>query len=194
MSNTAKEKVKFGLKNLHYALKTVGTDGAVAYGTPKKVSGAVSISLSADGDKIEFYADDTVYYSDNTNSGYTGDVEVALVPDEFKKDVFGDEIIDGMLYENADAIVKHVALMGEFDTDVVEKRFCLYDVLCTRPEFSGKTKEKTKTPQTQKMSLTVRPIVINGRNIVKSTTCAETSEQAFNNYFTAVPLPTTSNT
>lgn len=193
MNNAAKEKVKFGLKQLHYALKTIGTDGAVTYEKPKPLPGAISISLSADGDKIEFYADDMVYFSDNTNQGYTGDAELALVPDDFKTDVFGDEIINEMLYENADAIVKHIALMGEFNTNVVKKRFCLYDVLCTRPEFSSKTTEKTKTPQTQKMSLTVRPIEINGHNVVKNTTCATTSEQAFNNYFNAVPLPTAAN-
>ena len=44
MASTA-NKVKFGLKNVHYAVLDE-TDGAASYGTPVAVPGAVNLNLS----------------------------------------------------------------------------------------------------------------------------------------------------
>lgn len=41
-------KVQYGLKNVHYATVTVGTN-SVTYGTPVAWPGAVNLSLSAEG-------------------------------------------------------------------------------------------------------------------------------------------------
>lgn len=42
-------KVNFGLSNVYYA-KATYSGGAVSYGTPKSISGAVALSLSADSE------------------------------------------------------------------------------------------------------------------------------------------------
>lgn len=185
-----KPKVVYGLKNVHYAIMTIAEDGTVSYGTPVRFPGAVNLGLTASGDIVEFYADDCVYYSTNHNDGYTGDIETALVPDTFQKDVLGYVENNGMLYEVAGVDPKHIALMGEFDTDAVAKRICLLDVLCKRPDISAKTKEKTVSPQTQKMSLTARPVDIGGTSYVKYSTTPETSETVYNDFFKAVKMPT----
>jgi hypothetical protein len=39
-------KVKFGFKNCYYATITEGAGGAITYGTPVALKGAVSMSLS----------------------------------------------------------------------------------------------------------------------------------------------------
>ena len=58
----ANNKVQYGLKNVYYATVTVGTN-SVTYGTPVAWPGAVSLSLSAEGDTNDFYADNIKYFS-----------------------------------------------------------------------------------------------------------------------------------
>ena len=75
-------KVKFGLKNCHYAKATLDPDtNAVTFATPVAIPGAVNLSLDPEGDTEPFYADDMVYYTTVANNGYSGDLEIALIPD-----------------------------------------------------------------------------------------------------------------
>ena len=63
-------KVKFGLKNCHYAKATLDPDtNAVTFGTPVAIPGAVNLSLDPEGDTEPFYADDMVYYGLLRRSG-----------------------------------------------------------------------------------------------------------------------------
>ena len=86
MPGTA-DKVKFGVKNVHYALLT--DEGTPTYGTPVAIPGAVSLSLEASGESTPFYADNMQYYVTVSNSGYETELEVAIFPDSFLKDVLG---------------------------------------------------------------------------------------------------------
>ena len=106
------DKVKFGIKNVHYAIKSADTP---TYETPVPIPGAVSLSLEAQGDSTPFYADDTQYFVTVANNGYSGDLEVALFPDEFWKDVFGVTMStnDKVATENATLQPKQFALLFE---------------------------------------------------------------------------------
>lgn len=153
-----KNKVKYGLKNVHYAVVTEGAEGAITYGTPKHIPGAVNLSLSAAGENVAFYADDSLYYEENTNNGYTGTLEMALIPDDFRVDVLGDiQDANGAIVENADAKPKRFALLFEFDGDVKKVRHVSYNVLASRPDVASTTKTQTKDPQTETMNITARP-------------------------------------
>jgi phi13 family phage major tail protein len=177
-------KVKFGLKNVHYAVITE-TDGVITYDTPKSIPGAVNLTLDAAGESVQFYADDSVYFEENTNDGYTGNLEIALIPDDFRKDVLGEiEDANGALIENKDAKAKHFALMFEFDGDAKKTRHVLYYVLASRPSVSGSTRTNTKEPQTETLNITARPAPDTGDVKAK----VPQGEAAYDDFYTAVYL------
>lgn len=150
-----KNKVKYGLRNTHYAVITESEDGNITYAKPKRIPGAVSIKLSPEGDELEFWADDGLYYGEKNNAGYKGDLEVALIADEFLKEVLDmKEDAQGLMVENADAKPKKIALIFEFSGDAKQTRHILYNVTVARPNVEGKTTSKKKEPQTETLSFT----------------------------------------
>ena len=84
-----KNKIKYNLKNVHYA-ELKETEGKVTWEKPVAVPGAVSLSLDAEGETSQFYADGVAYYVSVTNNGYSGDLDMALIPDEFRTGILGD--------------------------------------------------------------------------------------------------------
>ena len=143
-------KVKFGLKNVHYAMLTE-EEGEVTYGTPVRIPGAVNLSMDAQGDTSTFYADDMAYYVTAANDGYSGDLEIALIPDSFRKDVLQEkeDTTDKVLVENVSAEPKPFALLFEFSGDQKAVRHVLYNCAATRPSLTGATTTNTKEPSTE---------------------------------------------
>ena len=155
-------KVKYGLKNVHYAVITEN-NGEITYKTPKSIPGAVNLTLSPRGERTDFYADDMLYYTSATNDGYEGDLEVALFPDEFKKDVLGfKEDDNGVLFEDANAVPKQFALLFEFTGDKNAIRHVLYNVTASRPSLGGTTKGASIEVQTETMNITAAPALDTG--------------------------------
>lgn len=186
----ADNKVKYGLKNVHYALLTATADGAASFGTPVAVPGAVNLSLDASGDTSTFYADNMAYYVTAANDGYSGSLEMALIPDSFRKDVLGEveDATDKVLVENASAETKNFALLFEFAGDKKATRHVLYNCTATRPSISGATTTNTKEPSPDSLNLTAAPLA-NGN--VKAKTTSETTESAYNSWFASVWQPGT---
>lgn len=150
-------KIKYGLRNVHYAVITE-TNGNITYGTPKRLPGGVNLSLAPVGESSEFYADDIMYFGGSANQGYDGTLEIALIPDEFRVDVLNDEVDkNGALFENADAIANSIALMFQFAGDVNATRHVLYNCNVARPNVEGQTKEAQITPQTETLNITATP-------------------------------------
>lgn len=171
MSNN---KVKYGLKNVYYAvMKTEGTDSALAtYEKPVRWPGGVSLSLDAEGENNKFFADNITYAQFVSNSGYSGSLESALVPDSFRRDVLGEHenTTDGTLTEDAGAITKPFALLFQFEGDKNATRHVMYNCTATRPSVSGETTEESIDAQTETVDITAASIFNKDiqKDIVKS--------------------------
>lgn len=191
MANT--NKVKFGIKNCHYAVATIAADGSATYGNPKALPGAVNLSLEPQGENTPFYADNIVYYMAAANSGYSGDLELALIPDEFKKDVLGYiEDTNGVLIEDADAESVAFALTFEFSGDKHSMRHVMYNCTASRSGVGSTTNTENKEPQTESLTITAASIYCAAlqKNIVKAS-ASPTEATQYNAWNTTIYQPTT---
>jgi len=175
-------KVKYGLKNVHYAVITESED-SITYATPKPILGGVNLSASAKGDKTEFFADDIAYFVATVNQGYEGTLEVALLPDIFKKDVLGyKEDANGVLFEDANAVAKNIALLFEFNGDKNATRHVFYNVSVARSNVEGTTKGQNIEVKTETMNITASPALDTGYVKAK----AEAGTTQYTNWLDAV--------
>ena len=181
-------KIKYNLKNVHAAKLTRDTDGGYTYATPKPIPGAVSISLDAEGDSSPFYADGVVYFRTNSNNGYSGDLEIALIPEWFRTEILKEELDkNGVLVERADASeAEKFALLFEFDGDAHGIRHVLYNCDASRPSIESETREDTIEPGTEKLSLTADP---RDDGLVKSRTGDTTDKTTYDNWYKTVYIP-----
>ena len=182
-----KNKVKYNLKNAHYAMLSIAEDGKVSYGTPTAMPGSVSISLDANGEPENFYADGEAYYVINNNMGYNGDLELAMIPESFRTDALKEQLDDkGVLIENAQVELAEFALLFEFDGDQRHIRHVLYNCSASRPGIEGKTNEESREVQTEKLTIKAAPLA-NG--MVKAKTGDTTDATVYNDWYKAVYMP-----
>lgn len=185
-------KVKYNLKNV-YAAKMTETEleGAksFSYADPKAIPGAVSISLDAEGESSPFYADGIVYFRSSTNNGYSGDLQIALIPEWFRTEIL-QEALDskGVLVESSNVTESvKFALLFEFDGDVNAIRHVLYNCSASRPSIESETKEDTIEPGTETLSITADP---RADGLVKARTGDTTDKAAYDNWYKTVYVPT----
>lgn len=163
-------KVKYGLSNVHYAKATIAEDGSATYTTPVPIPGAVNLSLSPQGSNEPFYADNIKYYVTASNTGYEGDLEIAVIPDSFAKDILGEiEDENGVLIEETGATATPFALLFQFEGDDKGTRHVMYNCTATRPNVEGETKEETTAVKTEQISISCASIynAALDKNIVK---------------------------
>ena len=178
-------KIKYNLKNVHVAKLTEGT-----YGTPEPIPGAVSLSLDAEGDTSPFFADGIVYFRSVANNGYSGDLEMALIPDWFRIEILREEKdSNGVLIERStDQENVRFALLFEFDGDVNCIRHVLYNCTSSRPSIASETKEENIQPGTETLSITADP---REDGLVKARTGDDTTTATYNSWYRNVYLPVT---
>lgn len=181
----SENKVKFGLSNVHIA-KITETDGEITYGTPFAMPGARSLTADPEGETTPFYADNIKYYIATSNQGYTGDLEIAMLVEEFFTQILGQEKdTNGAIFESADDVNARFALMGEIDGDVKKRRFVYFDCTATRPSAEMNTVEESKEPQTDTVSITMSPRSTD-RAIKAIIEPNETNQAVYNTFFTKV--------
>ena len=183
-----KNKVKYNLKNCHAAILTKGDDGTYTYAKPVAIPGAVSLSLDAEGESNPFYADGVVYFRSTSNNGYSGDLEMALIPEWFRTDILQEEKdSNGVLIERSDITESvYFALLFEFDGDQKAIRHVMYNCTASRPTIESQTKESSIEPGTETLSIAADP---REDGLVKSRTGDDTSTATYNNWYKNVYVP-----
>lgn len=192
-----KNKVKFGLSNVHYALVTeTESKGVVtsSYGDVKSWPGAISLSLDSTAEKSVTRADDSDYFVTFGQGGYEGDLECALIPDEVRTAILGfKEDDDGILVEDSASFsnVTYIAMMFEFKGDKKAIKHCLYKVSLSRPSIASQTTGENGSiePQTETVTLTAVPRA-DADQYVHLQTKPTTDAEVVAAWYTAVPVPT----
>lgn len=179
-------KVKFGLSNVYISKITYGDNNAVTYGTPFALKGAVNLSLDAAGESADFYADNTKYFSDAANQGYTGTLEVALINDTFRENILGQyKDVNGAFIENKDDTLSDFALGCQFEGDSTGTRYWFYQCSVTRPTVSSQTVETSKTPVTDTLNITIAARITDGQ-VKAQLEKTDDNTTAYNGFFSAV--------
>ena len=176
-------KVKYNLKNVHYAIATTG-----GYSTPVAVSGAVNLTLDPQGDDYVFYADGVRYFEYHTNNGYSGTLEMALIPESFKTEILGEISTGGNVFEVDDVQIVNFALGFEIDGDEKGNLFWFYNCSASRPSVAGQTKEESIEVQTETLNIANAPdprITVSGKHPTKVRN-ASTSTTTSGAWFAAV--------
>ena len=185
-------KIKYGIKNVYYAVATLAANNSATYGTPVALPGAVSLTLDPEGENNIFYADNIAYYTTYANNGYSGSLELALIPDAFRKDILGEiEDTKNVLFEEQGAPSVHFALMFQFEGDEKATRHVVYNCVASRPNTNGSTKEASIEPQTETVDITATSVynATLDKDIVKARTGDETDATTYSGWFAEVYTP-----
>ncbi len=182
-----KNKVRFGLENLHIAFETA--EGG--YDTPIHIPGVVGFNASPDEGDSTFFADNVKYYVRTVNNGYTGDVETALIPDEIIEEMLGwVRDTNGVQLEDAEGTPKPFALLAQVQGDVHGRRFVYYHCQASRPAQAASTQTETVTPQTETLPLVILPKQFGDKKFVKAVVEPDTETlEIYNNWFRQVYIP-----
>lgn len=186
-------KIKYGVKNVFYAIAHIDeTTGAATYDAPVRLPGAVNLSMEASGENTTFYADNIAYWVGNGNAGYSGTLELAVIPDDFRTAVLGDVVDDNnIIVEDLNASIAHFALLFQFEGDEKAVRHVMYNCTATRPAESGSTKTESIEPQTETINIAATSIYCASldTDIVKARTSASTAKADYDDWFTEVYQP-----
>lgn len=183
-------KVRYGLKKAYVAPVNVNAEtGALTFGTPVAFPGAVSVSIEPSGETSDFYADDIVYFSSSSASGYDVTFESALVPEFFKTQYLGMQKDDnGVLVEGTGGAQSYFAFLFEFTGDQKAIRHCLYYCKASTPTIEGETMgDGGAEPQTTELNFTCTPRPDTGKT--KISTGEDTDATTYNGWYTTVYEP-----
>ena len=150
-------KVLYGIEKCYIA-KITETEGEITYETPFAMPGVVGLNFDPEGEESPFYADNIKYFIANSNQGYSGDLELAVTPEEFLTEILGREKdTNGAIFENADDKTARFALMFQGQGDQKNRRWIFFDCTASRPSRENSTKEESVEVGTETITITMSP-------------------------------------
>lgn len=180
-------KVTYGLENAHYAKLTFGLGGAPTFATPVPLAGSVEFKMDPETNSVEFAADnDSQYFTEDENNGYSGTLTIANMPLSFRKDILGEVINekDGTITELADAKFSPFALLFQFDGDKTKTRHLIYYCNGSRATISSKTGKDISGVE---LPFKAKQLTVGDKKLIKTQTTSEESTK-YANWFKSVNL------
>ena len=180
-------KVEFGISQVHVGTYAVDPDtGTVTLGTPYHQKGAVSLSVEAETDSNDFYADNVKYWSGFSDNGFTGSLEVAKFDTDFKTQFLGYRVLtDGGVASIKGATLPNTYVAFQTEGDVEARRVILYNVAMGAITREYNTIEDTKEPVTESLDLTVTGDNATGITMVSY----KPADTGYATLFSAPPVP-----
>ena len=185
MAGETNNKVLYGIEQC-YVAKITETEEGITYGTPFPMPGAVGLNFDPEGEETPFYADNVKYFIANSNQGYSGDLEIAMTPEQFLKEILGRTVdTNGAIFENADDKTARFALMFQGQGDSKNRRWVFLDCTATRPSRENNTKEESIEVGTETMTITMSPRSTD-KAVMAYIEPNDTNEKVYNSFFTKV--------
>lgn len=188
-------KIEYGICNIHYAfIEGTETNGDPKYGEVVHVAGAVKMTVDDNSSSKSFAADnESSYITLSGASGLTGDLELAIFPDDFVAKAMGYRVDSlGGLVEVAGGVKKPFALGYQVEGDESGSRAWLYNVTLSRPKEEHNTVDDAIDPDTKTASFTAAPAVLGGEKVSRyALPSTAKSKTAYDGFFTKVTLPAT---
>lgn len=191
-------KVKFGLSRLKRAKLTRNDDGTVEFDTLTDMPGAVSMTVTPEGEEgSPFYADNGIYYQgDDVNGGYSLEFTVAMLRESDRRDIYGEKLDEdtGIQYEYTEAKTPEFAYICQVEGDEHPLAMAFYACKASRSETSANTKGESTDVDTD--SFTVKaatiPVEIDGDKISVTKgyiECTEANKDKYKAFFESVVVP-----
>lgn len=163
MNQNKKAKLIHGLSNFHMAILNKDDRSGVEYGAVEHIEGAVSVSGTPNTDQNIKWADNGTFAVLDSFESF--DVEMAAVdiPDDIQSEMFGEKVVNGVIFSNKDDIKKEIALGFEAKIRGGGTRF--YWLLKGTPEVMGiehETDEGTVEAKDANLSIKFTPLIHNG--------------------------------
>lgn len=185
-------KVKFGLSNVHIAPIISASGNGVTYGTPFALPGAVNLTLDPEGESADFFGDNTKYFSEFANQGYSGSLEIALINDDFRTKILGESTdSNGAMIESTDDTINNFALGFQINGDATNRKYWFYNVSAQRPSTASQTIETSKEPNTDTLNITASARISDNKVKVFLEKTAD-NVTAYNGFFEEVYEPVVS--
>ncbi|MFT9267003.1 major tail protein [Oenococcus sp.] len=158
MTDTAQNKVRYGLKDVTIIPITADDGSTLTYGTPFAQPGATDLSIDPVGDAFDVEADDTKFYSADNNQGYSGKLTITNIVDNFYSQVLGETAsANGGFEENSNSQTHPFAIAFRIAGDAKNQRFVFRKATATRPSIGSSTRGSKSDISTQELDITLLP-------------------------------------
>lgn len=163
MAEKNKTRLIHGLSDFHMAILDKDDKEGVEYGDIQPVIGAVSVNGTPNADQNVKYADNGPFAVLDSFDSFDVDMAAIDIPEEFQAEMFGEKVVNGVVFSNKDDIKKEVALGFRAKIRGGGSRF--YWLLKGTPEVAGiehETDEGSIESKDANLSLKFIPLQYNG--------------------------------